>query len=413
MNKLLTIIVMFSCAFLSSQNKIEFLTKNRFDLNNENLVFPQDNFKIIGFGALHGSAKTYLAEINLIKTIQKQTVIDFYVPEASFSQAFYFQKYLENGDEKLLKELVLSFQTIVSQEGSIETFEHWKNLKKLNDENPLKKIKVIGFDIINDYEFPIKHILYLTENITNWKERDKLAIYLTDNDTNFGLSNQELEKDLKLFIESYQKYQSIYDSSIKDTFSFKYVIDNISSNFNKNREREKIIFSNYKILKDIYNLENKKLFIKYGSFHIQKAREEDYPSFFTRLIENNLYKREEIITVMGYLTKSEVLWNKIYDKNGNYKTYTIEKGYGIGDYWKEYYKGIRNLKKTAVSDITLFRLNTYESPYKSGTDLVEVKMFLKDYNTSVLRGKNTLQFIDYAILIRNSEAQKPIEELAQ
>ena len=66
-----------------------------------------------------------------------------------------------------------------------------------------------------------------------------------------------------------------------------------------------------------------------------------------------------------------------------------------------------------VSDITLFRLNTYESPYKSGTDLVEVKMFLKDYNTSVLRGKNTLQFIDYAILIRNSEAQKPIEELAQ
>ena len=106
-----------------------------------------------------------------------------------------------------------------------------------------------------------------------------------------------------------------------------------------------------------------------------------------------------------------MLWDKKFDKHGNYTSYTTKAGYGIGDYWKEYFKGIKNLKKTKRSDLTMFKLNQDDSPYSKGTDLVEVKMFLKDYNTTKLKGKNTLQFIDYAILISNSKEQIPIEEM--
>lgn len=164
-------------------------------------------------------------------------------------------------------------------------------------------------------------------------------------------------------------------------------------------------------LKDILNLENEKQFFKYGFFHIEKQREKNYPSFFTRIIEQNVYDRNKVISVMGYLTKSEVLWDKIYDKKGNYKTFTTEKGYGIGDYWKEYFKGIKNLKKTKLSDITLFKLNSENSPYKNGTDLIEVKLFLKKSNGKSLKDKPTTDFIDYAVLIRNSKNQIPIEEM--
>ena len=114
---------------------------------------------------------------------------------------------------------------------------------------------------------------------------------------------------------------------------------------------------------------------------------------------------------MGYLTKSEVLWDKIYDKQGNYESYTIEKGYGIGDYWKEYFRGIKKLKKTKLSDITLFKLSNNHSPYNIGTDLKEVKLFLKKSNGKILKGKATTDFIDYAILISNSKRQVPIEEM--
>ena len=38
-------------------------------------------------------------------------------------------------------------------------------------------------------------------------------------------------------------------------------------------------------------------------------------------------------------------------------------------------------------------------------------MIFKDYNTTKLEGKNTLQFIDYAVLISDSKEQVPLEEL--
>jgi len=410
-NKKITLILLLIATLSFGQSKLDFLKENRFDLHNQNFDFPENNFKIIGFGALHGSAKTYVAEIKLIENLQRRNLIDFYVPETNFSQAFFFQKYLETGDINLLEELVLAFQTIVSQEGSIETFNHWKNLKKLNDQNPIRKIQIIGFDIINEYKFPIKHLLHLTENITNWEEKNKLTLYFNTVDTNFGLNNKQLQSDLKSFIENYYKNKTLYDSQITDTYVFNHIIENILLNFNEKRDREKIIYENYLKLKPTYDLENKKQFMKYGYFHIQKTREANYPSFFTRLIEGEIYKREEIITVMCYLTKSAVLWDKIYDENKNYKTFTTEKGFGIGDYWKEYFKGIKSLKKSKISDLTLFKLNLPNSPYNFKTDLVEIKMFLKDYNRTNLKGKNTLQFIDYALLISNSEAQKPIEEM--
>jgi hypothetical protein len=172
-NKKITLIILLISTLSFGQSKVDFLKENRFDLHNQNFDFPENNFKIIGFGALHGSAKTYVAEIKLIENLHRRNLIDFYVPETNFSQAFFFQKYLETGDIILLKELVLAFQTIVSQEGSIETFNHWKNLKKLNDQNPSQKLRIIGFDIINEYKFPIKHLLHLTENSTNWEEKKK------------------------------------------------------------------------------------------------------------------------------------------------------------------------------------------------------------------------------------------------
>ena len=114
---------------------------------------------------------------------------------------------------------------------------------------------------------------------------------------------------------------------------------------------------------------------------------------------------------MGYFSKSEVLWNKVYDENGNYVSFKTEKGFGIGDYWKEYFKGIGYLKKNKLSDLTLYKLNNNNTPYAVGTDLIEVKLFLKASNRKVLKGKSTTDFIDYAVLIENSKNQTPIEEL--
>ncbi|SFN89562.1 hypothetical protein SAMN05421741_11331 [Paenimyroides ummariense] len=411
MKNIITIFIIAISLSVYPQSKKAYLKQNRLDVEKSDFKFPQTDFNIIGFGAYHGSAKTYDAELQLIKSLKKQNALDYYIPETSFSQAFFFQKYLETADEELLKKLVLAFQTIVNQEGTIETFEHWKSLRLLNESHKDNPIKVIGFDVVNEYYFPIKHILYLTENIENWKLKEELRAKLSEKNFDFSISNKETTQLLKNLITDYNMNKNLYVYKIKDTVSFNHILKNINYNFEESRDREKIIVDNYIYLKDIYHLETRKQFAKYGFFHLEKEREQNYPSFFTRLIEQNVYKRDKVITVIGYLTKSEVLWDKIYDKQKNYKTYTVEKGYGIGDYWREYFKGIKNLKKTKLSDITLYKLNEENSPYNSGTDLKTVKLFLKRSNSSVLKGKATTDYIDYAILIRNSKNQIPIEEM--
>ena len=362
MKNLFTFFALLISIFAFSQNKKNYLKLNRFDLEKLDFNFPQTDFNIIGFGAYHGSAKTYETELHLIKNLKKQNALDYYIPETNFSQAFFFQQYLDSGNEELLKELTLAFQTIVSQEGTIETFEHWKNLRLLNQSFKNNPIKIIGFDIINEYKFPIKHILFLTENINDWTLNEELKNKLYDKDLDFSVRNKEITLLLKNFITDYKTNKDLYIHQIKDTISFNHIIKNIVYTFEEKSEREKIIYNNYISLKEIYKLESKKQFAKYGFFHIQKEREKNYPSFFTRLIENEIYKKDKVISIIGYLTKSEVLWDKIYDKKGNYQKYTTEKGYGIGDYWKEYFCGIKNLKSTKLSDITLFRLNNINTP---------------------------------------------------
>ncbi|MBO9728121.1 MAG: hypothetical protein J7623_05730 [Chitinophaga sp.] len=411
MNKIFAILLLLTSLNIGAQNKQEYLNKNRFDITQPDFTFPQTDFNILGFGAYHGSAKTYEAEFSIIQSLKKQDALDYYIPETNFSQAFFFQQYLETGDENLLKELVSLFQTIVAQEGTIETFEHWKKLRQLNQSFKDNPIKVIGLDIVNEYKFPIKHILYLTENIQGWQLKDELKSAIIEKDIDFSIGNKKLSTLLQRFIKDYESNKSLYTNQIKDTFSFHHVLKNIAYNFNERRDREKIILDNYTSLKDIYQLATKKQFVKYGFFHIEKDRDGNYPSFFTRLIEQNIYKRNRVITIIGYLAGSKVLWNKIYDKQGNYRSYTTRKGYGIGDYWKEHFKGIRKLKKATLSDITLFKLNHEHSPYNKGTDLVEIELFLKKGNRKNISGKNTTNFLDYAVLIRHSSNQVPIEEV--
>src|SRR5690606_3615174 len=112
-------------------------------------------------------------------------------------------EYLQTGDEKLLKELTLAFQTMVSQEGTIETFNHWKNIRELTLKHPDRHIKIIGCDVINEYRFPIKHILQLTEENPSWQERENLVRVENQEDFDFSMWNKEIKTHIKSFVEDY------------------------------------------------------------------------------------------------------------------------------------------------------------------------------------------------------------------
>ncbi len=401
-----------------SQSKTAYLEENRSDLNSPNFDFPQKDFNIIGFGAYHGSAKTETTEQALLESLTKDGTIKYYLPETDFSIAHFFNEYLRTGDSLLLKDLVYNYGARVPQEQSVETYKKWKELKKLNDGLEQKnRLGVVGIDLIVTYKYTAKHLLEIMDYEGSKKKSLQSIVHMVKLDTtDFSPNyNSYSKKILREFVEDYKGQPEVYENIITDQFVFDHIIENLEhtfQNFDDSSKRERIMYQNYLQLGSLYNFEENKQFLRFGFFHIEKQREGKNASFFTMLIENGVYARENVISVIGYLTKSRVLWDVIYDENGDYKTYTTEGGFGIGDYEKEYFLGIENLKKTKISDITLFRLNKESTPYNDGVpDLMEIVMQDNKSNGAQVKGKSTVEFLDYAILISNSKESIPIQEM--
>lgn len=410
---LISVIILQSC----TETKIDYLEKNRMDLTANDFDFPQQDFNIIGFGAYHGSAKTEDVELKLMESLTQEGTIQYYLPEVDYSTAYFFNQYLQTGDTLLLKELIIYNGYHTPQERTIEVYEKWKKIKKLNDELPEKhQIKVLGIEWVRNYKYAAKHLLTLIDNTDEeLMTVNEIKEMVTLDTTSYALGDLSLaNQKLKALVTDYESNKEQYIPKIKKIALFDFIVKNIKNSFESKRDREQIIYENYLELQSIYDFKNNPQFVRIGFFHLEKSREGENgnPSFFTRLIENNIYPKENVLSIIGYFTDSKVVWDELYDERGNYKSYTVEAGYGIGDYEKEYFRGIQHLKDTKISDKTLFRLNKKDSPYiVKEPDLIEVIMQDEESNGEAVKGMSTLDFLDYAILISDSKESIPIFEM--
>jgi len=415
LNLLIVLLVLQSCVI----TKQTYLKRNSYDLNSTRFKLPQNNFKIVGFGAYHGSQKTENVELALIHSLTKNKSIKYYLPETDFSIAYYFNTYLQTGDTILLKDLVIMYGNRVPQERTIEVYNKWKNLKLLNDNLPDEnKLKVVGIDLQVNYKYVSKHIIELIDKSVKTKAIQNIRNMVKLDTTTFSLGDLSYAyKVLTNFVSDYETNPNLYQSHISNTAELSHIIKNLKLSFNVSdafRNRDQIMFDNYVALDSIYNFKANAQFLRMGFSHIEKSREgkTGYPYFFTQLIENNFYTKEEVISIIGYFTNSKVVWDEIYDEEGNYKDFTVEAGYGIGDYDKEYFLGIDNLKAQKVSDLTLYKLNKKQSPYhQKSPDLIEVVMTDQKSNGENVKETATTDYLDYAVLISNSKASTPIFEM--
>lgn len=420
MNKLLITPLLFLVLQSCTQTKTEYLKDNRFDLASTRFAFPQNNFNIIGFGAYHGSSKTEDVEIALLKSLTKNKSVKYYLPETDFSIAHYFNEYLKNGDTLLLKDLVTIYGIRVPQERTIEVYKKWKALKKMNDLLPAKdKLQVVGIDKQVNYKYVSKHILSLIKASENERKPVQHIREMVKTDTTAYEINDTgyAYKILNSLVTDYDKNKVDYQKHINNNPEFAHIIRNLKISFDfsdKYKDREKMMYDNYISLDSIYHFNRNPQYLRMGFSHLEKSREGQAgkPHFFALLIENKVYEKDKVISIFGYLTESKVVWDELYDEKGNYTGYTAEAGFGIGDYEKEYFRGIENLKATKISDQTLFRLNKKRSPFHvKEPDLIEVIMQDEKSNGEAVSGMSTLEFLDYAVLISNSKESIPIYEM--
>ena len=282
------------------------------------------------------------------------------------------------------------------------------------------KLQVVGIDMQVNYKYVSRHILELLDT-TNYQSKPvkELKEMVKIDTTSFELGDLSYADGvLKKVVADYKSNTTEYHKHITDIPEFEHIIKNLelSFDFSANyRDRDKVMYDNYLSLDSLYNFKNHPQFVRMGFSHLEKSKEgkTGYSYFFTQLIEKGFYPKDKVVTVIGYLTDSKVVWDELYDEEGNYIGYTVEGGFGIGDYEKEYFRGIQNLKDNKISDKTLFRLNDLNSPYTTKEpDLIEVIMLEEKSNGEAVKGMSTLDFLDYALLISDSKESIPIFELS-
>ncbi len=409
--KYLIAIYLFTTIFLLPAQKQDAAAMGS-NLASDDFQLPFNSFKIIGFGALHGAANTETTELYLLKKLIQKNQLDVYFPETDVATAYYFQTFLRTGDTVLLKELVSAYGTRIPQESSIEMFQKWKQLRLLLHGKPML---VLGVDKIINYKYSLKLLHELYNSKSSWAVLDSLNFLANDKNTSWRAFHSS--DQLIRLVNTYNKNKSQYQTSIRDTFLFQHIINNIQYTFNADK-REQRMYNNYLVLQKQYNLSQTKQYFRMGVFHIMKSRINNSASFFCKLLENGIYKKEDIVSIQGYLNKSRVLWDikyKSYFNPNSYEGYKTKGRFGYSDHIFEHFKGIRKLKRLKMSDYTFYNLksDTINSKYNriGNLNLIKIKSLFHRVYWKPVKGKSTLDYIDYAILISNSKANTPIEEL--
>src|SRR5699024_3244553 len=110
---------------------------NKIDLNKINIfsdLFIIDNDlkdkEIFLIGENHGVKANEKLRMKFIKYFKEETDFKYYLWELPFSTAYFLNKYLETGNEQILKEIYIPLKDTFAW--NKDSLNHWKELFKFN-----------------------------------------------------------------------------------------------------------------------------------------------------------------------------------------------------------------------------------------------------------------------------------------
>jgi hypothetical protein len=234
----------------------------------------------------------------------------------------------------------------------------------------------------------------------------KLNDFLSDSS-----KNQETLKEAVLAIkeripqqssqELFDKWNDIYDYNQKLTNSSKITVIGIDKNFDDDSKsaRDSAMVINFKNSIKEMNLENEKFYGLFGYFHVlQNITENGKKTFASELKKSGI----KTTSFVSYTLDSEMY----LPKNPQFPTPENEKVDWINaDGPLQLVKGINDLKELSKPNtITLFKINSQNSPYLNSQNLIKVKSRVFGESIVPKNGSFTTDYFQYVFILRNSKA---------
>lgn len=201
--------------------------------------------------------------------------------------------------------------------------------------------------------------------------------------------------------ELLEKWSSIYDYNQNLADSLKITVIGIDKNFDDNSKiaRDVAMLDNFKNAIKRMKIENEKFYGLFGYFHtLQKKTESGRETFAAGLKEAGI----KTTSFVSYTIDSEMY----LPKNPQFPTPEDEKVDWLNaDGPLMLVKGINDLKELSKPNaITLFKLNSSNSPYLKSQNLITVKSRAFGENIVPLENSSAADYFQYVFLLRNSKA---------
>lgn len=382
----------------------DYLSKNHSIINLED----SDNFsgldilkkdlkgkKIVLTGENHYLDKNHLIDIKMLKYLQKQIGVNYYLGEEGYSISYFVNKYLETGDESYLNKVFKNFEG--TRANNIGYYEKYRQIYEFNKTLPEnERIKIIGVDIEPGANMSYDYIMEVMKDkslITNDLEQLLYELQeLTYRDKEELTRTRNIAQKV---LRDAENNESVYKNIFKEgLYGFKHVVKNISNmceaylggRNNWNNIRDTFIYENFKSLDS--RLEDPIYFGQWGGSHIYQdifyseinSVDEEYVAY--KINKDEKYKGKILSINYGYYNKGRDndSHNGLYADNNLFKDYL-----------------------DTEDDMILFKLNSKNSPFKEQ----DIKLYLNDYQD--FKGKPITNFFEYVLLIKNSAQSKQMD----
>jgi len=242
-------------------------------------------------------------------------------------------------------------------------------------------------------------------------EMDSLIAKKLNNFLIDSLKNQEALKEVVLAIkkripqqssqELFDKWNDIYDYNQKLSDSLKITVIGIDKNFDDNSKgsRDLAMAINFQHAIKNRELEHEKFYGLFGYFHVLQHTTENGKETFASELKKSQIKTTSFVS---YTIDSEMY----LPKNPQFPTPENERVNWVNaDGPLQLVKGINDLKEVSKpNSISLFKINSKNSPYLKSQRLISVKSRVFGENIVPRKGTFTTDYFQYIFLLRNSKA---------
>lgn len=417
-SKILLIVFLAIIGFGQNLSKTQYLADNHevlsFDKPNNFRFFDKKFYQndLFLIGEMHGTVNSYKVQQLLLDEIKRKTNFTNYLVELDYVDAARINKYLTTGDEKIL-------QTVFAQHKGVfyyckEYYDVFTHVFQINQKLKTKdRIKFIGVETVSAIK--AKNLDFLEEILTEIKYKNGLLPIL-DQVFQYKIKKISGNEWKQLFVNLAEdvknnppKYEKIFG---KKFWEFNYLAENFVAWFDQNEKRsgktltdedvdtirDTQMAKNFQAQYENFKLKKQKFFGFFGREHIYQSYSKP-TQWMTAQIKKNNPQLKIVSFSLRYLNCNFMIPTSFLPTKQ-------DKLFFYGGFQNDdspFVKalGINDLNEVEPnSETVLFKLDEQNSPYRNLPDLVE----------KIADGKSTVDYFNFAILLRNSKATTPISE---